>query len=67
MYKRQKTIIRSIHYNMAVARFLTTTLRLCCALHTKFLRLLTIVIVPTAKQPVRKFKHVLTFIGMSLF
>jgi len=27
MYKRQKrTIIRNIHYNMAVARFLTTTL-----------------------------------------
>jgi len=25
--------IRNIHYNMAVARFLTTTLRLCCALY----------------------------------
>ena len=44
MYKRQKrTIIRNIHYNMAVARFLTTTLWLCCALYRKFLCLLTIV------------------------
>jgi len=37
------TIIRNIHCNMAVARFLTTTLWLCCALYRKFLCLLTIV------------------------
>jgi len=43
MHKRRKrTITHNTHYKMAVARFLTTTLRLCCALHRKFPRLLTV-------------------------
>jgi len=41
--KTKRTIICNINYNCSGYRFLTTALRLCCALHTKFLRLLSIV------------------------